>query len=493
MSDAFLEMALRAGRRLCDDAIWADRRATWLGDQKVPIDEEWEVVHRSVDGDLYGGTAGIGLFLGRLWAVTGDPELGRTALGAVAHALEWAERGHRDLSLHSGLGGVAAAAAELALLLEDEGLASAARSLSARLLDGPSGPASDLISGEAGRLLAVLSVGRDLQIPEAASAARSLGVELLDRSVKGRYPGLSWPDAAHDPPLCGLGHGASGIALALAEVALVTGEERFLEGCRQAVDYERAWYRKEHFNWPDLRELSRERLASEGSPPHPVFWCHGGVGIGLVRLRLYELTGERRFAAEAEAALHGAERALAAWVEQPTQPDLSLCHGLSAFGEFFVEAARVLDAPRFGELAVACAEIAAETVEAGWWPSGVPDGGENPSLMLGVAGTGMMFLRAARPEVPPSGLLFTRPVMSERVIVQLGEIPHQDVGRAAKELVAAIEGARVERISPRGRVLVSLTPGLSAAEVASRLERLPGVVYAEADLVDHPTGPETTS
>ena len=57
MSIDALALADRIATRLCDDALWHEGRATWLGDEKEEIDGSWEVVHRSIGGDVSGGAA----------------------------------------------------------------------------------------------------------------------------------------------------------------------------------------------------------------------------------------------------------------------------------------------------------------------------------------------------------------------------------------------------------------------------------------------------
>ena len=87
---AYLEAATRLGREVSAAAIWSGERCSWIGGMP---DEgpgaEIRMTHASFSPDLYGGTAGVGLVLAELFAAGGeeDPELRRTALGALEHAL----------------------------------------------------------------------------------------------------------------------------------------------------------------------------------------------------------------------------------------------------------------------------------------------------------------------------------------------------------------------------------------------------------------------
>ncbi len=488
----YLALAGGIANRLCDEAIRSQGRATWLGDEKESFDGSWEVVCKTVDGDLYGGTAGIGLFLARMAAATKDPRYRTTALEALAHATEWTRRTRSLGTLYGGAAGVAAELAEAGRLLDEPGLTDEAFRVAGESIDHPPQGANDLISGRAGSIVALLHLARTLPFDAALEAARELGEQIVKAAVGTPFPGAAWPSdiGPNEPPLCGLSHGASGIAWALEELALITGEQRYSQVAASAAAYERAWYQREEGNWPDLREFTRAKLARGEAPGFPMFWCHGAVGIGLVRLRQFELTGETVYAVEAEAAMMSAEKQIAEVFEAP-RVDLSLCHGVAGFAELFLEGARVFAQPLLREKALSCVDLAARCGQdgAGPWPCGIPDGGENPSLMVGLAGIGMMFLRAADSSVPSVGLPYTLPIMIPRLIVQLKvtESPADLQARAA-EVAALLPGSRIERISRRGRVLIRLPAGASAESAARSLSGRQGVEYAEPDAVDHQTG-----
>ena len=87
-SDAwFLEVAHCIGRRLCRDALWADRRCNWLGWSLERNRHYWTPTFRAQGVTLYDGTAGIALFLSWLVRFTGDP-LARATLAGALNRLE---------------------------------------------------------------------------------------------------------------------------------------------------------------------------------------------------------------------------------------------------------------------------------------------------------------------------------------------------------------------------------------------------------------------
>jgi|GEM_PF-3020133 len=72
-------------------------------------------------------------------------------------------------------------------------------------------------------------------------------------------------------------------------------------------------------------------------------WCHGTPGVVLALLALHRLTGEAAYAELAEAGLAGMD-----WLAAKQPPDSStLCCGRAGIAHIFVEAYRVLGAPRW--------------------------------------------------------------------------------------------------------------------------------------------------
>jgi lantibiotic modifying enzyme len=206
-----------------------------------------------------------------------------------------------------------------------------------------------------------------------------------------RDEGSSWTTLPGKPDLAGLSHGASGIALALLELHHVTGDARHLQAAREGFRFERSLFDPRLENWADVRGTE---------PAFPVAWCHGAPGIGLARLRAYELLREEQWRAEAEAALRTTRRSLEA---STPGADFSLCHGVAGNAELFLYAAQVLRDPSLLDVATTAGLWGLELYErpARPWPCGVRAGGENPSLMLGLAGIGWFYLRLHDPHGTP--------------------------------------------------------------------------------------------
>lgn len=271
---------------------------------------------------------------------------------------------------------------------------------------------SDLTDGLAGILLSLARAGRH------ESRAASIVAELRHRSREEGW-GRSWPDprlpGESARPLCGLAHGASGIAWALVEAAAVWPRlaKDALELAAEGLAWEASWSDPARGGWPDLRE---------GDVTWPDLWCHGAAGAGAVRLRLLELAtagldlpwsldttraqaemavqrcGAAMHEATEQAVSHGPESVAAGW---------TLCHGIGGPAGVVALAADVFGVPEHRERAVeaAAAQVRVAPIDPEEWPSGLKGADGDVSLATGVAGTAMLLTDLARPGTVPSLVL----------------------------------------------------------------------------------------
>lgn len=299
---------------------------------------------------------------------------------------------------------------------------------------------SDLTDGLAGILLALARARRH------RAHAAGIVAELGHRSREEAW-GRSWPDARLSGdaarPLCGLAHGASGVAWALAEAAAVWPElaPQALGLAHDALSWEASWSDPARGGWPDLRE---------GDVTWPDLWCHGAAGAGAVRLRLLELAraglelpwsldttraeaemavqrcGRAMTEAAELAASHGAGALVAGW---------TLCHGAGGPAAVVALASDVFGEVEHRELALGAAaayvDAAGDAPEG--WPCGLRGADGDISLVNGVAGTAMLLADLAVPgSVPPLALLGMGGVRG------VGSVP----GRPGPRVVAGGAGRR---------------------------------------------------
>jgi lantibiotic modifying enzyme len=364
--------------------------------------------------ELYGGTAGIALFLAQLHARTNGDRISRTAQGAVRHALRQCEKLPSTAAggFYSGLVGIAYAAVRVGILLKEDEQVDAGFRLAARGINTSDESAPlDVIGGNAGAIAPLLWLAELRADDSLHNRAIQLATELAGAATKrdGTWcwdPGRASGKGVGPKPLCGLAHGASGMGLALLEMGIRNRRQEWIDGGLAAFAYEDQLFDEDRQNWPDLREFgSRPVGADAPKSSFMVAWCHGAPGIGLARLRASQLLPQRR-----AGLLTGAERAIRATVAYlqtlPVEFDASPCHGRGGLAELLLYATTVLDDRRYADQAAEMWKRAAHPVAAATeWPCGVASGRGNPSLMVGLAGIGYGLLRAQDPLATPSILL----------------------------------------------------------------------------------------
>lgn len=390
--------AVELGERICRTAVRHGSRCNWLGPGPARDSRRWA----ALGPDFYSGTGGIALVLAELHAVTGDRRFGESASRAGNECLE-AVRASRPgfrSGLYDGWSGALLAAARTATLLGSPRLLrESLQCARGRTEGGRASGGFDLLAGRAGAILALLALGRLSGDASFLRFAARLGVRLRSESERSRK-GISWRPAANMRTLrnlTGLAHGAAGAGLALLELFQATRDPRARRAADRAFDYENGWFDPGEGNWPDFRLHPGEAAGNGSRPAFGVAWCHGAPGIGLSRLRAFEITGSARFEREWRVAWSTTKAAVEAEVERGPA-GLSLCHGLAGRWDVLREGTPKNDMRRT-DLAREAARLLGYSMLA--------DRRAPPGLMLGLAGRAYTLLRMARPEVP--SLLLIRP------------------------------------------------------------------------------------
>jgi class II lanthipeptide synthase len=405
--DAFLDAAASIGRRIVADAVWHNGLCSWTGVVAVEPAKPWRSTYRALEPILYDGTAGVGLFLAQLAAVSGDTAARRTGGGAIRHAVTRTPTTPPDRrdGFHAGSLGVAWAAARAAALLdEDELRASARRVLVDARPPGRPDRNPDVVSGSAGSIVALLALADALDERALLDEAVVTGEELLGRATITRY-GWSWanPNRRGRQQLCGLAHGAAGIGWALLELYAATGDERFGTGASGAFAYERSWLDAASGTWPDLRIGGQRRATARRiASPAVGTWCHGEGGIALTRLRAIDVLRQEACVRDAEVALETTRRHVAAALPFEIA-DLSLCHGVAGAADVLLCGAEALGGRwrAGGDLAAELGRVAVERYATTGvdWPCDSATG-TTPGLFRGLSGIAWWFLRLHDSAIP---------------------------------------------------------------------------------------------
>lgn len=397
MSSQFLEAAARAGNTICRDAIRYNGRVNWIGADQDPASGTPKPYFTALKSSWYNGTSGIAWFLTRLYSVTGEQQHARTALAAIEQALQGADALQLGkLGFHSGLTGVAFAAIEIGEILGREEYVERGMALLHQLNRLPESEYTlDVIDGCAGAIPAIIRIHR--KYPDAAltELLSKMGDYLL-RQAQAERTGISWntvPKEMAASNLTGYAHGAAGIATALLELYHHTADERFLKAGRAGIAYEESCFDREQSNWPDFRHSNRTGEEEKERFTCGCAWCHGAPGIGLSRLRAFQITGDAAFRHSGEVAMDTTLR----FFDCRQLGNYSLCHGLFGNADLLLCAAEVTGDKTPAEKAQVMGIEAIEQFERKNKP--LPNGTQSelssPDMMLGLAGMGYGFLRLA--------------------------------------------------------------------------------------------------
>lgn len=243
--------------------------------------------------ELYGGQAGIAATLFAQASVSDNADDRAFAERAMQPLITMLGddgmrfRTQRDRGLGvAGYGGVL----RLLWMLDNEGwyppaadlLAAAVGHIDRNLIAGDS--SLDVIGGVAGSLGVVASFAN------RHGAGKDLTAAMASRLLQAQDAGGGWTLSEMGAglagrPLTGLGHGASGMGLALLEAGVALGNEAMVAAGARAFAYEDSVFDADEGNWPDFRLPGDEQSFMLG-------WCAGAPGIGLARMRALELLPE---------------------------------------------------------------------------------------------------------------------------------------------------------------------------------------------------------
>lgn len=412
-AETFLKTAARIGRRICGDALWHGTRCNWVSTTQKRTGSGLSTVFGACSPDLYRGTAGIALFLARLDEFIDDAIVRRTAAGALEQAISALDRLDTSdtLSLYTGRVGIAFALLNIGKLWNSESLTDRGlQELTGRLLPPVEmqPPRLDVIEGHAGAVTALVHASKEFDRSDLLNAAVEHGRILL-ATAEQSDDGWSWNTL---PGACsrnqtGYAHGASGIAVALAELAVATGDAAFHKAVAEALRYEMSAFDPQAGGWADYRTA----FMKNGKPGYPHGWCVGSAGEGLARLRLRQIfSTPDPVNKDLQAAIDSTIR----WINSLHASeirDLGLCHGVFGSLDFLLSAGQQLGSAELTELAERVGRLAIQHFQDRDlpWPLGGIEGDEPPNLMVGLSGIGHTYLRLFRPESVPSILLIHSP------------------------------------------------------------------------------------
>ncbi len=418
MADQFKNDLLKEAIRIGDDILQkakTDKNGTYW-ETLTSFEEGGEYKTKLYVADsIYSGSAGIILFLIELHKKTNDIIYYNTVKDAAKWLVKYSEENEMDYyAFFTGRMGVAYTLVKCSLFLKDDSLKKAGLDLAkdcGKFLISER-PVDDLINGYSGALIGLMHLHvltNESWLLEKVNDYADILIKRANLGLKGLY----W-DRSHQQVrgLCGFSHGAAGIGAAFLELGKYFNNTAFYSVAEQAFLYETEYYDKERGNWPDFRKgfysekdfneaeaaLKENNLEHFTSSSDMNAWCHGAAGIGLSRLRAYDLLKDETYK------LH-AEQAVAKTVVTDVSFDFptrtyTLCHGGGGNSDLFIEAYLQFGDKKYLGYANTVGEKILESVASGkkYQPGLAHATEEDLSLFMGNAGIGYFLLRLIDPE-----------------------------------------------------------------------------------------------
>lgn len=397
-------LAAAVGDRLETMAAQGDDGVAWVGLTMNGVDR-WSIV--PLGPDLFGGTAGVALFLAYLGDVSGNQRY--TALASDALSTLQYQLGNGpvmdSIGAFDGLSGIIYALSHLSVLWKRTDLAAQAEDLAlalGRLVECDT--RLDIVGGAAGGIAGLVTLHAIRPSTGALEVARKCGNRLIGEATS-MARGVGWANGMGAQPLAGFSHGAAGISWALSTLGTLTGDTRYIDYALAGVEYERSLYDPVRQNWPDLRRrntTSTQATAQTFPQPSLTAWCHGAAGIALARVGMLDYLDDAATRAE----IHSA---VTTTIAEGFGDNHSLCHGDMGNLDILSQAQARLPAPSFAAHIGRITAQAARSIRNDGWICGIPLNVESPGLMTGLAGIGYGLLRLAAPYRVPSVLMLAPP------------------------------------------------------------------------------------
>jgi lantibiotic modifying enzyme len=317
----------------------ADRAFDWVGSVAVEVDGGLGWLEDGVlSDDLYSGTAGV--LLGCAEAAATGLDTARVSAGARARLLHVAHQGPGvatmpDDGLFTGWSGVAIALRAWSRVAGDaaaeEAAAQVTGQIAGRILHAPHGSPryNDVISGDAGILLALIGTDSDV-------AVRATHV-LADRLVEIAEPcpeGLHWRMVAGWEYLMpGFSHGTAGVAYALGATGHVLDRRDLVDAATRGAE---ALVALGHH--PGGWAVPLTIPPQPRGPAVNYGWCHGPTGTVRLFLLLNEIDPQSKWQHAIDACLQALrDSRLPARLYPGYWDNLARCCGTAGVGQLLLD------------------------------------------------------------------------------------------------------------------------------------------------------------
>ncbi|MEM7186865.1 MAG: type 2 lanthipeptide synthetase LanM, partial [Bacteroidota bacterium] len=399
-----MELVSEIVAELEKEAIYAeDGSMAWIALEYLKEADVFQF--KPISYNLYSGAVGVACFLAGCFAVTKQEQYYQLVDATLQPILNILDHEHEQIVKLSGIGGgtglgsIIYGLATIADLLGETQLSEIAIAYAQRTALAiekeqlPFDTKYDVIFGSAGLLLGLTKLYAVRKQATVLDQIEMTAQYLLEIA---RRPGNNGIVPTYDgKPVTGLSHGASGVALALLKAYGATGNAQYLEVAEAHIQFEEERFDEDAQNYPDYR--STQEVSA-----YTTSWCHGAPGIGLVRLKAFEITGKQVY-------LDQAERCMAKAGNFTLERIDHLCCGNFGRIDIQLEYARwQKDTNLMASLRKDAQYVLERSRAKGGFNIFMNTASSvfSPGLFVGATGIGYAMLRIAHPEKLPSILMY---------------------------------------------------------------------------------------
>ncbi len=406
--ESLLKAAIDIAYRLNEEAIYSpDGSCSWITTAIVPGTEKYRM--QPMGMFIYDGFAGVAMFLAALSSVSDDlviQKLSEATLMSLKRTISEAHKNSRYMKMNSigiasGLTSLIYSFLTISDLSKDPTLVDGAFVIS-KLIDKAfvvRDNSHDILSGNAGAILALLKLYRKTGLQEVLDKAIDCGDHLLETATEMPDDKVGW-NTMGGKALAGFSHGVAGIAYSLLKLYEATGNSKYYGIATKSIGYENTLFSAEQRNWADLRVFPG--TVNPDSPKFMTAWCHGATGIGLGRLAGQSLLNNDRIEADIMSALATTRST------SLTNRDHLCCGNMGRIEAIFYAALKTNDQVLLNEALERAGFVIERATKSGHYDIFADQSLDffNPGFFQGLSGIGYEFLRLAYPEKFPSILIF---------------------------------------------------------------------------------------
>lgn len=285
----YLQMAEAIGEKLLKEAkrawVHGEQELCWINFMPVG-DEHINYELAPLEGDLYSGTSGIGLFFLYLWKASGKKkylDAAYACIHAVIHRVQEIDEDSSYLTgAFNGLSGYIYVFSKFYLETKDENMLSLVKDGLLRMKKIYHRDTNyDIISGSAGAIKVCISIQKHFQGEIkilAVEMIQLLADHLIARKKVLNDGSVAWCSGLNDHIYSGYAHGSCGIEDALASVYEMYPSCEIKEALDQSHTFVKKMYNEEKRNWRTVY----------GRNDYSFAWCHGAPGIMYSQMKQWK-------------------------------------------------------------------------------------------------------------------------------------------------------------------------------------------------------------